>query len=93
MKIDEEVAIFEAATAGDVAAQLQYGKMLCGFADRVVEGLNGVEAARYWDISNEGVEWLVKAAKSGSKVAEKSVARKTFRQRIAERKKHLANCG
>ena len=68
-KIEEEIAIIEAAMAGNVDAQLQYGKMLCGLADRVVDGLNGIEVVRYWDISNEGMSWLRKAAESGSKEA------------------------
>ena len=66
MTIEEEISIAEAAKAGDVSAQLQYGKMLCGLADRVVEGLDGIEVVRYYDISNEGMEYLEKAAESGS---------------------------
>ena len=46
MLIDEEVRIVESAMSGDVASQLQYGKMLCGLADRVVVGLNGIEVVR-----------------------------------------------
>ena len=70
MTIEEEVSIAEKAEAGDVDAQLLYGKMLCGFADRVVESWNGgVEVARYWDLSNDGMRWLSKAAKSGNKEA------------------------
>ncbi len=34
-----------------------------------------------------------RAAEKAAAEAEKSAARETFRQRIAERKKHLANCG
>ena len=65
-KIEEEIAIIEAAMAGDVTAQLQYGKMLCGLADRVVLGVKGIEVVRYWDISNEGMSWLKSAAESGN---------------------------
>lgn len=74
-KIEEEIAIIEAAMAGDVDAQLLYGKMLCGLADRVVLGVKGIEVVRYWDISNEGMSWLKSAAESGSKEAEELLLR------------------
>ena len=76
MTIEEEISIADKAKSGDVDAQLQYGKMLCGLADRVVEGYNGgIEVARYWDLSNDGMRWLAKAAEAGNKEAEELLQR------------------
>ena len=84
MTIEEEISIAEKAESGDVDAQLLYGKMLCGFADRVVEGLNGgIEVVRYWDLSNDGIRWLAKAAESGNKEAGELL------QRIKTREIHV----
>ena len=44
--IYEEAAVAEAAENGNVEAQLQYGKMLCGLADRFVDD---VHVVRYCD--------------------------------------------
>lgn len=70
MTIEEEVSIAEEAQSGAADVQLQYGKMLCGLADRVVidgsEGDDGVHVVRYCDESTDGIAWLQKAAKSGS---------------------------
>ena len=70
MDIYDETAIAEAAENGDVEAQLQYGKMLCGLADRLVSDecgwLDDVRIARYCDDSMDGIAWLEKAADSGN---------------------------
>lgn len=70
MTIEEEVSIAEEAQSGNVDVQLQYGKMLCGLADRVVidgsEGEDGAHVVRYCDESMDGIAWLQKAAWSGS---------------------------
>ena len=69
MTIEEEVSIAEEAQSGNVDVQLQYGKMLCGLADRVVidgsEGEDGVHVVRYCDESMDGLSWLQKAANAG----------------------------
>ena len=70
MTIEEEVSIAEKAKPGDVDVQLQYGKMLCGLADRVVidgsGGEDGAHVVRYCDESTDGIAWLQKVAASGN---------------------------
>ena len=61
--IYEEAAVAEAAENGNVEAQLQYGKMLCGLADRFVDD---VHVVRYCDETIDGIAWLTMAAESGN---------------------------
>ena len=74
MTLEQEVFIVEAAEAGNVDAQLQYGKMLCGLEDRLVEGgMDGcdcVHAVRYWDGTRDGITLLEKAAEAGNAEAD-----------------------
>ena len=76
--LEDEIALQEAAEAGDVGAQLKYGKMLCGLADRVViDGSAGEDDAhivRYCDESTDGIEWLKKAAEAGNSEAAELLA-------------------
>lgn len=61
--IYEEAAIIEAAESGNVEAQLQYGRMLCGLAGRFVDDTHVVW---YCDETMDGIAWLKKAAESGN---------------------------
>ena len=75
MTIEEEISIAEAANAGNVGAQLQYGKMLLGLSDRVVDGFDGIEVVRYQDMSKDGMGFLEKAAASGNGEAKELLLR------------------